>query len=156
MLGTNVHTTVLEYCNLAGFNNVWTVSTHPCLNVGVWSDSNFEHHCLHTIAVWSDFNVGHQRWYNVVTTVGQRCRNIVTMLKCWWKYYVGTLLPQHCLDIHTMLLAHLKAPTNEPCTTFEPTLTKTKCLFWYKYVDYKIHAVIFKTVAWLATTEPQF
>ena len=37
--------------------------------------------------------------------------NVVTTLGFWFKYNIGAMLTQWCLDVHTMLLAYLRAST---------------------------------------------
>ena len=69
----------------------------------------------------------------MVADIGQCC-DVVAVFGIWSKYNVGTMFKQHCLDVKTMLLGHLKVSKFEYChnvvtdveTTLAPTLKAAK------------------------------
>ena len=108
--GTDVQTTFTQHClNVVSMSvptvesNIATTFTQHCLNIVSMSFSN----------IGSDVATKYTQCYlNVEWTMST---DIMTMLGFSSKYNVGTMFTQHCLDVHTTLLGHLKVSTFERC-----------------------------------------
>ena len=107
--------------------NIHTTLPECCLNVG-WCRSTLWQ-CCGNIGVLVEI----QHWYNIHTTLPECCLNVGwrrSTLRFWSQYNVGTTFIQCCLDVHTTLLGHLKASTNERCHKVETTLLQRWSLSW--------------------------